>query len=70
MEDYKIKANEEFFRQTIGVLREGGVYGWVETGHIYTLRSGKLTGDQKALDQVRKIVSEEFFKKFFGISQK
>ena len=69
MEAYKIKANEEFFNNLIFVLREGGEWRWPDARLIFTKTGGKLTGDPGALQEVRKIVSEKYFKENFEISK-
>lgn len=66
MEAYQIKANEEFFNNVLGVLREGGKWIYPAAGKVFTKSGGKLTGDPAALDNVKEIVSEEYFKKYFG----
>ena len=69
MEKYQIEANERFFDNLLFVLRDGGKWGWPDTGLIFTKTGGKLTGDQAGLDQVKKIVSEKYFEKNFGIKK-
>ena len=67
MEQYKIDANELFFCNVLLVLREGGKWGWPDTGHFFTKSGGKLLGSPAALEDVHNIVSKNFFKKYFGI---
>ena len=67
MEQFKIFANEQFFMRTISLLKEGGSYGWPATGHTFTKRGEKLLGSPEALEEVKKIVSGNFFKNYFGI---
>lgn len=69
METYMIRANEKFFDNLIAVLHDGGKWGWPDTGSIFTKTGGKLTGDQAGLDQVKKIVSQKYFEKNFGIQK-
>lgn len=68
MEPHMIEANEKFFDNLLVVLREGGIWGWPEANVLFTKKDGKLVGDQTANREARKIVSEKYFNKFFGIS--
>lgn len=67
MEEYKIKANEQFFINTINTLREGGMWVWKDFGFIFYKENNKLVGDVRGVIEVKGIVSEEFFKKHFVV---
>jgi hypothetical protein len=69
MEPNMIEANEKFFDNLLVVLREGGVWGWPDAGVLFIKKDGKLLGDPAANREVKKIISEKYFKKNFGISQ-
>lgn len=64
--DYQIKANEEFFNQTIRFLKEGGVWGWIAEQEVFTMYNGVLHGTDVALKKVSKIVSQQYFETHFA----
>lgn len=66
MEQYQIEANEQFFQNVIRTLNQGGVWGWPEEMEIFMKRGDKLVANPGALQKVRRIVSEDFFKNYFG----
>jgi hypothetical protein len=65
MEKYKLEANEAFFEKVISFLKDGGSYCYPAVGCIYTKTGGILTGNKEAMDNVKPIVSEEFFNTHF-----
>lgn len=67
MEDYKIKANEDFFLKIIDFLNEGGVYFFPDAKKSYTKEGDVLVGEEDALARIKPIVSEEFYNKYFKI---
>lgn len=68
MEDYKIKANEEFFSSILRVVKDGGMYVFPAANTTYTVEANTLIGDQDALDAVKPLVSEEFFNKHLKLN--
>lgn len=68
MEDYKIKANEEFFLTVITIVKEGGKYIFPAANTTYIKEGDTLVGDQDALDAVKPLVSEEFFNKHLKLN--
>lgn len=64
--DAQIKANEQFFSNTINSLHEGGVYGWPAISEVFTLQGGKLCGTDRGLSHAKHIVSETFFTNHFA----
>lgn len=66
MEQYQIEANEQFFQNVIRTLNQGGVWGWPAEMEIFKRQGDKLVANPGALEKVRRIVSEDFFKNYFG----
>ena len=62
-----IDANEQFFTNVINMLVDGGKYTWIDEGHIFTSRDGKLECKQEAYNDVSLIVSKEFLEKNFKV---
>lgn len=67
MEQFKLKANEEFFDMVIRSLKDGGCWGWPDEMEFFTKKNGKLCGSKKALYKVMHIVSNEYFNEKFEI---
>lgn len=67
MEEYQIKANEEFCDRIIQTMKENGVWGWPDEQVCFVIRNGKIWGDEEALEKISRIVSKEYFNKKFGI---
>ena len=65
MDDFKIKANEDFFDQVIANLKEGGVYVFPNAGTAYVQKDGFLWTDDVGINAVRTIVSDEYLKAKF-----
>ena len=71
MEKYKLNANNQFFLNLINVLIEGGIWYWPSNLDkdnkplMYIKRGGKLIGNSYAISEVKKIVTDEFFNKYF-----
>jgi hypothetical protein len=68
MEDYKIKANEEFFLSILRIVKDGGTYVFPAANTTYTIEKDTLLGNQDALDAVKPLVSEEFFNKHLKLN--
>lgn len=66
MEQYQIEANEKFFQNVIRTLNDNGIWGWPAEMEMFTKRGDKLVASSVALEKVRGIVSEDFFKNYFG----
>lgn len=62
----QIEANEAFFISLIKLIHEGGTYGWPAIEEIFTVRDGKLCGNEKGLHAASQIVSKEFFTNHFA----
>lgn len=67
MEDYQIKANEQFFKKVIQFLKEGGVYAYPDAMETYTKEGDFLVGNASALLKVKGLVSKEFYNKYFKL---
>ena len=67
MKAHEIKGNEEFFTAMLEVLRDGGKWGWPSEQLEFTLRAGKYYGTPAGLSKVKKIVSPEYYEKYFGL---
>jgi hypothetical protein len=65
MEDYKIKANEQFFSNILNVLTEGGKYMFPKAMQIYTKENNKLVGSTESMVHIKDIVSDKFFNNHF-----
>jgi hypothetical protein len=61
------KENEKFFTLIIQTLGEGGVYGWVSEKEFMTRRGDKLECTQRAYNQLKHIVTEEYLVNNFVI---
>lgn len=53
------KINEDFFTNMIKVLKEGGVWIWIDMGFKYTLVKGKLVGENEKADLALKEILPE-----------
>jgi hypothetical protein len=61
MEDFKIKANEIFFKNVISLLNEKGIWTWKDYPNIPFIKiDGKLQTTKEGMDLVSKIVSVDF----------
>jgi len=69
MEQYKIKANEDFFEFINGMLKTGGTYTYPAANQVYIKTEDKFEASQEALDAVNPLVSKEFFDKYFKLQQ-
>lgn len=69
MEDYKIKANEDFFKSINDMLKIGGTYTFPAFNKVYIKTEDKFEASQEALDVISPIVSKEFFDKYFKLQQ-
>jgi len=69
MEDYKIKANEDFFEFINDMLKTGGTYIFPAADQVYIKTKDKFEASQEALDAVNPLVSKEFFDKYFKLQQ-
>jgi hypothetical protein len=69
MEDYKIKANEQFFSNILNVLTEGGKYMFPKAMQIYTKENNKLVGNAIALSHIKDIVSDKFYNENFKLKE-
>ena len=67
MENYKIKANEEFFENINNLLKDGGTYIFPAAEQIYTKENNTYKTSQEGLDAVNPLVSKEFFDKYFKL---
>ncbi len=65
MKAHEIKGNEEFFSHLIEILKEGGTWGWPAEGEYFILREGKYYGTTSGMKKVRKIISQEYYEKYF-----
>lgn len=61
------RENEKFFINVINKLSEGGIYVYPERMGFFTKRGNKLYGEKKDLDNVRFLVTREFFESFFSL---
>jgi|LakMenE01Jun11ns_1017448.scaffolds.fasta_scaffold8530971_1 hypothetical protein len=69
MEDYKIKANEQFFSNILNVLTEGGKYMFPKAMQTYTKENNKLVGNVIALSHIKDIVSDKFYNENFKLKE-
>ena len=69
MENYKIKANEEFVLSILKLLKDEGTYIFPAANTIYKKEKDTLVGNQDALDAVKPLVSEEFFNKYLKLNK-
>ena len=67
MDEYKIKANEDFFLQVIALLKDGGAWMWPAEMQLFKKVDGKLCSNQDAYDAVSEIVSEPFLMEHFRV---
>lgn len=67
MEDYKVKANEEFFEKVNDLLKDGGTYIFPAAEQTYTKKAGIYETTQEGLDAVNPLVSKEFFDTYFKL---
>lgn len=69
MEDYMLKANEQFFVNVKNLLSENGKYVWKDTLHEYTKSGDYLECSKDAYDSVGEIVTKEFLINNFKIKE-
>lgn len=69
MEDFKIKANEEFFTNVLNLLVEGGSYGFPKTMQTYKKENNKLVGNATALSHIKDLVSIKFYNENFKLKE-
>jgi hypothetical protein len=60
------RRNEHYFKITLNLMNEGGVYIWPDTGHVFTKKEGKFVGNKQACRSVREIITRDFFENFFS----
>lgn len=65
MEDYQIKANEQFFINVLNLLHEHGVWVWKDKSLLYKKVGNKLTASTEDLEHIQNIVSSDFFSNHF-----
>lgn len=65
MEDYQIKANEQFFINMLNSLHEHGVWVWKDKSLLYKKVGNKLTANTEDLKYIQEIVSPNFFEENF-----
>jgi hypothetical protein len=69
MENYKIEANEIFFKNIIKSLNEGGLYAFPDAMEVYKKEGEFLVGSEVALSKIKDIVSEDFYNKYFKLQK-
>lgn len=69
MEQYKIKANEDFFEFINSILKTGGTYIFPAADQVYIKTEDKFEASQEALDAINPLVSKQFFDKYFKLQQ-
>lgn len=69
MEAYKIKANEEFFKNMHNLLKNGGVYIFPDAKQVYIKENDVYKTSQDGMDAVSPLVSKEFFDKYFKLQE-
>lgn len=65
-EEHK-RENEKFFDRVLSTLNEGGVYGWVSQQEFMTKKANKLECTERAYNELRKIVTDDFLLKTFVV---
>ena len=69
MEQYKIHANEIFFKNIIDSLNEGGCYFFIDAAQIFYKSGNVLIENKKALQKVKGIVSNDFYNNYFKLKE-
>lgn len=67
LEEFQIKTNEQFFRNVINILSEGGSYVFPAAQQTYKKQGDTVVGNQEALDAVKGLVTDQFFNKHFKL---
>lgn len=70
MKAHEIKGNEEFFTVMLDVLKEGGKWIWIDEKEPFIQQGGKYYGSPAGLKKVKKIISPEYYEKYFGLLEK
>lgn len=65
MEQYKINANEQYFRNVINLLGKRGAFVYKELNEVLKCENGKLCCTQRAYDNIKNIVSADFLTNYF-----
>jgi hypothetical protein len=69
LEEYQIKQNEQFFRNVINILNEGGSYVFPAAQQTYKKIGDTVVGSQDALDAVKGLVTDQFFNQYFKLEE-
>lgn len=54
------RANEQYFKQVIELLKEGGIYTYPDKMEHFTKLNGKLHGTKKGVREIQKITPKSF----------
>lgn len=63
---HQIESNENFFKQVLNTLTEGGTWVWPDEQSLFIKQGDYLLGNERALNSARQIVSPEFYEAHFG----
>tara|TARA_R110000824_G_scaffold259469_1_gene448194 strand:- start:243 stop:458 length:216 start_codon:yes stop_codon:yes gene_type:complete len=59
--DFKLRANEQFFSSVKNLLKDGGVWTWIDQPDLkFVKNNNKLVSCKKGYKEVSKIVSKKF----------
>lgn len=67
--EFQIKQNEQFFRNVINILNEGGSYVFPAAQKTFKKQGDTVVGSQEALDAVKGLVTDDFFNKHFKLEK-
>ena len=57
------KANEQYFRNVLSMMAEGGVYAYPHISEVYTVKEGVFYGTKRGVREMRKVTPKDFHSK-------
>lgn len=67
MEEEQLKENEKFFINILSILNEDGRFAYPAINEIFKKKDDVFYGTENGINEIKKIVSEDFFNKHFKV---
>ena len=62
VEEEQKKANEQYFRNVLSLIEDGGIYAYPHIAEVYIVRGGVFYGTEQGVKEMKEITPKCFHK--------